>query len=120
MAAIKTMHALFLHELSDQYSAEQQLTKAMEEMLELAEDARVKKGLERHIAAQVAKNGIRLGDQLAEQFPALFRLQIERDALRVAVESLEVEAITIFGIRNHAARDIAAATAVFNLDDLGP
>ena len=50
MAAIKTMHALFLHELSDQYSAEQQLTKAMEEMLGMARSAAVKAGLERHIA----------------------------------------------------------------------
>ena len=50
MAAIKTMHALFLHELSDQYSAEQQLAKAMEEMLGMAADPRVKAGLERHIA----------------------------------------------------------------------
>jgi ferritin-like metal-binding protein YciE len=57
VAAIKTMHALFLHELSDQYSAEQQLTTAMEEMLELAKDARVRSGLERHIGETAEQIG---------------------------------------------------------------
>jgi ferritin-like metal-binding protein YciE len=58
MAAIKTMHALFLHEMSDQYSAEQQLSEAMGEMLKMAADPRVKAGLERHIAetAEQIKN----------------------------------------------------------------
>ena len=49
MAAIKTVQELFLHELSDVYDAEHQLTAAMEEMLATAKNAEVQKGLRRHI-----------------------------------------------------------------------
>src|SRR5215208_5682308 len=49
MSAIKTMHELFMHEMSDVYDAEHQLMAAMEEMLEQAENGEVKKGLQRHI-----------------------------------------------------------------------
>jgi ferritin-like metal-binding protein YciE len=49
MAAIKNMQQLFLHELSDVYDAEHQLTAAMQEMMEQATNAEVKKGLQRHI-----------------------------------------------------------------------
>jgi len=49
MAMIKTVHESFLHELSDTYDAEHQLTDAMEGMLELATSPQVKQGLQRHI-----------------------------------------------------------------------
>lgn len=49
MSAIKTMHDLFLHEMSDVYDAEHQLMAAMKEMLEQAGDRTVKQGLQRHI-----------------------------------------------------------------------
>jgi ferritin-like metal-binding protein YciE len=49
MSAIKSMNELFLHELSDVYDAEHQLTAAMEEMMAAAKNAEVKKGLQRHI-----------------------------------------------------------------------
>lgn len=49
MAQIKTMHQAFLHELSDTYDAEQQLTQAMREMMEMTQNARVKKGLQQHL-----------------------------------------------------------------------
>jgi ferritin-like metal-binding protein YciE len=49
MAAIKTMHALFLHEMSDVYDAEHQLMAAMEEMMSAASNRDVKQGLQRHI-----------------------------------------------------------------------
>ena len=49
MSAIKDMHALFLHEMSDVYDAEHQLMAAMEEMLAQATNREVKQGLTRHI-----------------------------------------------------------------------
>lgn len=49
MARIKTLHQAFLHELSDTYDAEQQLTQAMREMMEMTQNARVKKGLQQHL-----------------------------------------------------------------------
>lgn len=49
MSAIKSMQDLFLHEMSDVYDAEHQLTAAMEEMMATATNAEVKKGLQRHI-----------------------------------------------------------------------
>ena len=49
MAQIKTLHQAFLHELSDAYDAEQQLTQAMQEMLTMAQHPQVKQGLQQHI-----------------------------------------------------------------------
>jgi ferritin-like metal-binding protein YciE len=49
VSAIKTMHEAFLHELSDTYSAEHQLTEAMQGMLEMAQHPQVKEGLQQHI-----------------------------------------------------------------------
>lgn len=46
---IKTMHEAFLHELSDTYDAEQQLTQAMQEMLGMAQHPQVKQGLHDHL-----------------------------------------------------------------------
>jgi ferritin-like metal-binding protein YciE len=49
VAKIKTMHDAFLHELSDTYDAEQQLSQAMQEMLGMAQHPQVKQGLQDHI-----------------------------------------------------------------------
>jgi ferritin-like metal-binding protein YciE len=49
MSAIKTMRDLFLHEMSDVYDAEHQLSAAMAEMLDQAGNRTVKQGLQRHI-----------------------------------------------------------------------
>jgi ferritin-like metal-binding protein YciE len=49
MAAIKDMRTLFVHEMSDVYDAEHQLMQAMQEMMQQAENERVKSGLQRHI-----------------------------------------------------------------------
>jgi ferritin-like metal-binding protein YciE len=46
---IKTMHEAFLHELGDTYDAEQQLTKALPELLKKAEHPKVKQGIEQHL-----------------------------------------------------------------------
>jgi ferritin-like metal-binding protein YciE len=49
MAKISTMHEAFLHELADVYDAEQQLTKALPEMIEAAKNAPLKQGLQQHL-----------------------------------------------------------------------
>ena len=46
---IKTMEDLFLHQLEDIYYAEQQLTKAIPKMAELATNADLKAGLKSHV-----------------------------------------------------------------------
>jgi ferritin-like metal-binding protein YciE len=46
---IKTMDDLFLHQLEDIYYAEQQLTKAIPKMAEMATNADLKAGLESHV-----------------------------------------------------------------------
>jgi ferritin-like metal-binding protein YciE len=46
---IKTMEDLFLHQLQDIYYAEQQLTKAIPKMAELATNADLKAGLKSHV-----------------------------------------------------------------------
>ena len=46
---ITTLHELFLEQLRDLYSAEMQLTKALPEMAEAANDATLKEGFETHL-----------------------------------------------------------------------
>ena len=46
---ITTLHELFLEQIRDLYSAEQQLTKALPEMAEAAHDATLKKGFKTHL-----------------------------------------------------------------------
>ena len=46
---IKTMEDLFLHQLEDIYYAEQQLTKAIPKMAEMATNADLKAGLQSHL-----------------------------------------------------------------------
>lgn len=69
MAQIKTMHQVFLHELSDMYDGERQLTQAMQEMLDKAENPQVKQGLQRHIqeTEQQIKNLDQAFKSLGEQ-----------------------------------------------------
>ncbi len=46
---IKTLEDLFLHELSDMYNAEKQLTKALPKMAKAASNADLAKGFEMHL-----------------------------------------------------------------------
>jgi ferritin-like metal-binding protein YciE len=55
VAKISTMHEAFLHELADVYDAEQQLTKALPEMIELAHNSQLKQGLQRHLTETKAQ-----------------------------------------------------------------
>jgi len=55
MAKIATMHEAFLQELGDVYDAEQQLTKALPEMIEMARNAQLKLGLRQHLTETQAQ-----------------------------------------------------------------
>jgi ferritin-like metal-binding protein YciE len=55
MAKISTMHEAFLHELGDVYDAEQQLTKALPELIEMAQNAQLKQGMRQHLTETQAQ-----------------------------------------------------------------
>lgn len=58
MSKIDNLHDLFVHELSDLYNAEKQLTKALPKMAKAADNAKLAKGFETHLAEtedQIAK-----------------------------------------------------------------
>ncbi|PZO87478.1 MAG: hypothetical protein DI626_03935 [Micavibrio aeruginosavorus] len=58
MSKIDNLHDLFVHTLSDQYNAEKQLTKALPKMAKAAENPKLVKGFETHLAEtedQIAK-----------------------------------------------------------------
>ena len=50
MSKVETFIDLFRHEMSDLYSAEKQLTKALPKMAKAATDPELKKGFEKHLA----------------------------------------------------------------------
>lgn len=49
MSKVDTLHDLFVMEISDQYNAEKQLTKALPKMAKHATDPKLKKGFEKHL-----------------------------------------------------------------------
>jgi ferritin-like metal-binding protein YciE len=49
MAALATLHDLFIHELKDMYSAEKQLVKALPKMAKAASSERLRAGFEEHL-----------------------------------------------------------------------
>lgn len=62
---IKTLNDLFVHTLRDIYYAEQQITKALPEMIKKASDARLKQGLEAHLGE--TKNHVKRLEQVFKQ-----------------------------------------------------
>lgn len=48
--SIETLEELFVHEISDMYNAEKQLTKALPKMAKAATDPKLAKGFETHLA----------------------------------------------------------------------
>jgi ferritin-like metal-binding protein YciE len=55
---IKTMEDLFLHQLEDIYYAEQQLTKAIPKMAEMATNADLKAGLKSHVTIRRTRSSV--------------------------------------------------------------
>ncbi len=64
MAKIASFQDLFRHELSDLYSAEKQLTKALPKMAKAATDEKLKEGFETHL--EETKQQIEILDQVFE------------------------------------------------------
>lgn len=64
MSKVESFEDLFRHELSDLYSAEKQLTKALPKMAKAATDPALKKGFETHLAETVTQ--IEILDQVFE------------------------------------------------------
>lgn len=65
MPKVETFDDLFRHELSDLYSAEKQLTKALPKMAKAATDPTLKKGFETHLAE--TEGQIEILDQVFEE-----------------------------------------------------
>lgn len=65
MSKVETFDDLFRHELSDLYSAEKQLTKALPKMAKAATDPALKKGFETHLAE--TEGQIEILDQVFEE-----------------------------------------------------
>lgn len=64
MSKVETFDDLFRHELSDLYSAEKQLTKALPKMAKAATDPKLKKGFETHL--KETEGQIEILDQVFE------------------------------------------------------
>src|SRR5436190_17552130 len=62
---LKTLQDLFLHELKDLYSAENQLVKALPKMAKAASNAELKAGFEEHL--EQTKGHVERLDQIAEK-----------------------------------------------------
>ncbi|MFA5489324.1 MAG: ferritin-like domain-containing protein [Candidimonas sp.] len=62
--AIKTLHDLFVHELSDVYSAEKQMSKALPGLARAATNAQLKEAFEMHL--EETKEQINRLDQIVE------------------------------------------------------
>ena len=65
MSKVETFDDLMRHELSDLYSAEKQLTKALPKMAKAATDATLKKGFETHLTE--TEGQIEILDQVFEE-----------------------------------------------------
>ncbi len=63
---ITTLHELFLDQLRDLYSAETQLTKALPEMAEAANDPTLRKGFQKHL--EETKGHVNRLEQIFNQF----------------------------------------------------
>jgi len=63
--AVKTIEDLFIHELSDAYSAEKQMTRSLPKMARAAADPQLAEAFERHL--EETQNQVLRIDQLAEQ-----------------------------------------------------
>ena len=94
---IKTMEGLFLHQLQDIYYAEQQLTKAIPKMAQMATNSDLKAGLESHVIdtqnqiERLDKVFAKLGQQPSgTDCPAIDGLIREADATSGEVEDKAV------------------------------
>src|SRR6266508_3175186 len=71
------------------------------------------------MAAQVVEHHITGRDQATQHFLAAWMLQVQREALLVAVEALEIDAVLVSRIRRHVAPHVTATCRLLDLDHLG-
>ena len=81
MPATRTLHDVFIHELRDMYNAEQQLTKALPQLIDAAASDELREALAAHLGETHDQIGRRLGlEQLYR--PTIHRV-IARDEIEV-------------------------------------
>ena len=94
---IKTMDDLFVHTLRDMYYAENQILKALPDMIEKATDAQLRKGLETHLGE--TKNQVKRLEQVFEMHgvvpkgvdcPAIDGILEEADEIAGEVDDAQV------------------------------
>ena len=74
----------------------------------------------RLIPFEVGEDRIRHANQVVKGFSSGRGSQIERQAPAVAVERLEIEAVTVRCMRWYGAADVSAPGRILDLDDLRP
>jgi len=85
--AIKTMVDLFIHDLSDVYSAEKQITRALPKMARAATDASLKAAFEAHL--EETRGQIERLDQIVEKTEELRIRRMKCHALEGLVEEAQ-------------------------------
>jgi len=85
--AIKTLKDLFIHDLSDVYSAEKQITKALPKMARAAEDPKLVDAFHTHL--EETQGQIERLDQLVESTPELRIKRMKCHALEGLVEEAQ-------------------------------
>ena len=85
--AIKTLVDLFIHDLSDVYSAEKQITRALPKMARAATDASLKAAFEAHL--EETRGQIERLDQIVEKTEELRIRRMKCHALEGLVEEAQ-------------------------------
>jgi len=85
--AIKTLVDLFIHDLSDVYSAEKQITRALPKMARAATDASLKEAFEAHL--EETRGQIERLDQIVEKTEELRIRRMKCHALEGLVEEAQ-------------------------------
>jgi len=106
MPSVKTLEDLFIHELSDIYSAEKQITRALPKMARAATDKNLKAAFEAHL--EETRGQIERIDQLVEKTP---NIKLKRMKC-VAMEGLIEEANEVLeSTEKNEVRDAALIAA---------
>ena len=74
MAALATLHDLFIHELKDMHSAEKQLVKALPKMAKAASSERLRAGFEEHL--RETEGHVERLEKILDLFGATARCQV--------------------------------------------
>jgi ferritin-like metal-binding protein YciE len=106
---IKTLEEAFLHELSDMYNAEKQLTKALPKMAKAANDSKLARAFEMHL--KETEGHVAMVEQAAEKC----EMKLKREKCEAMEGLVEEGSDVIKNVEDGAIRDamlIAAAQKV--------